>query len=115
MKWVKRGYDVAATVLRWPKLPDAGSEFRSAYLTNVSVKNDDPKVFRALLDEAYRRLHGSGLHLFSFDVGVDDPLWPAVKGFMTQKLDFALYGVTPSSAPRDAWPTGRTGFEVALA
>ncbi len=115
MKWVKRGYDLAATVLRWPTLPAPGEEFRYAYLANVSVKNDDVAVFRALLEEAYRRLHGTGLHFFSFDLGAGDLLWPAVKGFMTQKLDFALYGVTPSSAPRTEWPKGRTGFEVALA
>jgi len=34
---------------------------------------------------------------------------------MTQKLDFALYAVTPPSAPRTQWPKGQTGFEVALA
>lgn len=115
MRWVKRGYNTAATVLRWPKLPEPGHEFRYAYLCNVSVKGGDVTVFRALLEEAYRRLHGTGLHFFSFDVGADDPWWPAVKGFMTQKLDFALYGVTPASAPRTAWPKGPTGFEVALA
>jgi hypothetical protein len=115
MRWVKRGYDAAATVLRWPKLPDPGHEFRSAYLCNVSVKGDEVKVFRALLEEAYRRLHGTGLHFFSFDLGVDDPWWPATKSFMLQKLDFLLYAVTPASAPRADWPKGRTGFEVALA
>jgi hypothetical protein len=41
--------------------------------------------------------------------------WPAVKGFVTQRLDFALYAVTPQGQPRTEWPTGRTGFEVALA
>jgi hypothetical protein len=115
MRWVKRGYDLAATVLRWPKLPDPGQEFRYAYLANVSVVNDDVRVFRALLEAAYQRLHGSGLHFFSFDLGLEDPWWPAVKGFVTQKLDFALYAVTPHTAPRTQWPKGRTGFEVALA
>jgi hypothetical protein len=115
MRWVKRGYDLAASVLRWPKLPDPGHEFRYAYLANVSVLNDDVRVFRALLEAAYRRLHGSGLHFFSFDLGRDDPWWPAVKGFVTQKLDFALYAVTPQGQLRTEWPTGRTGFEVALA
>lgn len=115
MRWVKRGYDLAATVLRWPKLPPPGGEFRYAYLSNLSVKGQDPRVFRALLEEAYRRLHGTGLHFFSFDLGDGDPLWPAVKGFMVQKLDFILFGVTPASSPRTSWPAGRTGFEVALA
>jgi hypothetical protein len=115
MHWVKRGYDLAATVLRWPKLPDPGREFRYAYLTNVSVLNDDVRVFRSLLEAAYRRLHGSGLHFFSFDLGRDDPFWPALKGLLTQKLDFALYAVTPQRQSRTEWPQGRTGFEVALA
>lgn len=115
MRWVKRGYNTAASVLRWPKLPEPGHEFRYAYLCNVSVKGDDARVFRALLEEAYRRLHGTGLHFFSFDLGEGDPLWPAVKGFMVQNLDFLLYAVTPASSPRTEWPKGRTGFEVSLA
>ncbi len=115
MRWVKAGFNAAASVLRWPALPEPGGEFDSASLCNVSVVNDDVTVFRALLDEAYARLHGSGLHFFSFDLGHEDPLWPALKGFVVQKLDFELYGVTPHSAPRVEWPKGRTGFEVALA
>lgn len=115
MRWVRRGYDLAATVLRWPKLPAPGSEFRYAYLSNVSVLNDDVTVFRALVEEAYRRLHGTGLHFLSFDVGADDPRRAALSGFMVRSLDFGLYAVTPASAPRTDWPRGRTGFEVALA
>ncbi len=115
MRWVKRGYDVAATVMGWPRLPDAGQEFRSAALTNLSVKDDDVRVVRALLEAAYQRLHGTGLHFFSLDLGHEDPWWPALRGFVTQRLDFALYAVTPHGAPRTEWPKGRTGFEVALA
>jgi hypothetical protein len=115
MKWVKRGFNLAASVARWPKLPEPGSEFRYAYLSNLWVKDESPATFRALLEHAYARLQPKGFHFFTFELDAGDPLEPALKGFMARRLDFQLFGVTPASVSRTAWPSGRTGFEIALA
>jgi hypothetical protein len=115
MKWVKRGFNLAARVAGWPRLPEPGNEFRYAYLSNLWVRDDAPKTFRALLEHAYARLQPRGLHFFTFELDEGDALAPALKGFMARKLGFTLFGVTPANVARVEWPKGRTGFEIALA
>lgn len=115
MKWVKRGFNLAASIARWPKLPDPGGEFRYAYLTNLWVKDQSPSTFRALLEHAYARLQPKGFHFFTFELDENDPLAPALKGFRVQKLGFTLFGVTPARLSRTQFQPGRTGFEIALA
>lgn len=115
MKWVKRGFNFAASIARWPKLPEPGGEFRYAYLTNVWVKDQAPSTFRALLEHAYARLQPMGFHFFTFELDENDPLAPALAGFRAQRLGFTLFGVTPSKVARTVWQPGRTGFEIALA
>jgi len=115
MQWVKRGFNLAATFARWPKLPEPGHEFRYAYLANPWVKGDDPAAFRALLEHAYARLQPRGFHFFTFELDDGDVLTPALKGFMSRRLHFTLFGVSPASVARTDWQAGRTGFEIALA
>ena len=115
MKWVKRGFNLAASLARWPKLPEPGGEFRYAYLSNVWVKDQSPATFRALLEHAYARLQPRGFHFFTFELDEHDPLEPALKGFRAQRLGFTLFGVTPAKVSRTQWQAGRTGFEIALA
>lgn len=115
MKWVKRGFNLAASLARWPKLPEPGGEFRYAYLTNLWVKDQSPAIFRALLEHAYSRLQPKGFHFFTFELDENDPLAPALSGFRAQRLGFTLFGVTPAKLSRTQWQPGRTGFEIALA
>jgi hypothetical protein len=115
MKWVKRGFNLAASLARWPKLPEPGGEFRYAYLSNLWVKDQSPATFRALLEHAYARLQPKGFHFFTFELDENDSLAPALRGFRTQRLGFTLFGVTPAKLSRTVWQPGRTGFEIALA
>lgn len=115
MRWVKRTFNFAATLARWPKLPAPGGDFRYVYLCNLAVKDESPRVFRALLEHAYARLQPTGRHFFTFELDEGDPLEPALAGFMARKLEFQLFGVTPAAVSRTEWPAGRTGFEIALA
>ncbi|HEX5754568.1 MAG TPA: hypothetical protein VFZ09_50760 [Archangium sp.] len=115
MRWVKWGYDAMATVLRAPRLPAPGNDFRYFYLCNTSVVGEDPAILRALVERVYADHHGRGYHFFSLYLGEEDPLAPALAGFFQRKLDFHLYAVTPASMAREHFPSGRTGFEMALA
>lgn len=115
MKWVKRGFNLAASLARWPRLPEPGGEFRYAYLTNLVVRDESPGVFRALLEHAYARLQPKGFHFFTFELQEGDALLPALRGFMVRRLAFTLFGVTPARVARTTWQPGRTGFEMALA
>jgi hypothetical protein len=114
MRWVRRGYDVLATVLGAPRLPAPGEDFRYFYLCNTSITGEDPAIFRALVERVYADFHGRGYHFFTLYQDEGDPLAPALKGFLLRRLDFHLYAVTPASRPRRDFPPGRTGFEIAL-
>lgn len=114
MRWVRLGFDALATVVRAPRLPAPGEDFRYFYLCNTSIPGEDPAIFRALLEQVYADAHGQGFHFFTVYLDEEDPLAPALKGFLQRRLDFHLYAVTPASRPRDHFPSGRTGFELAL-
>ncbi|PTL83346.1 GNAT family N-acetyltransferase [Vitiosangium sp. GDMCC 1.1324] len=114
MRWVKWGYDAMATVLRAPRLPDPGNDFRYFYLCNTSIAGEDPAILRALVEQVYADQHGKGYHFFSLYLDESDPLHPALEGFFQRRLDFHLYAVTPASLAREHFPAGRTGFEMAL-
>ncbi|QSQ22008.1 hypothetical protein JY651_43845 [Pyxidicoccus parkwayensis] len=114
MRWVRLAWNAMASVVRAPRLPAPGSDFRYFYLCNTSVLGEDPAIFRALLEHVYADFHGLGFHFFTLYLGEDDALAPALKGFLQRRLDFHLYAVTPASRPRDTFPPGRTGFEICL-
>ena len=115
MRWMKWGYDAMATVLRAPRLPSPGNNFNYFYLCNTSIQGDNPDILRALVERVYADHHDRGYHFFSLYLDEGEPLQSALKGFFQRRLDFHLYAVTPASRPRDHFPEGRTGFEMALA
>ena len=115
MRWVKRGHDALAWVLRRPRLPAPGEDFRTFYLCNTSLAAEDPALLRALLERVYADHFDRGYHFFSLYLDDADPLQPALAGFFQRRLPFHLYAVTPASAPREHFPPGRTGFEMCLA
>jgi hypothetical protein len=114
MRWVRLGFDALATVVGAPRLPTPGQDLRYFYLCNASIAGEDPAIFRALLEHVYADHHGQGFHFFTLYLGEGDPIAPALKGFLLRRLDFHLYAVTPASRPRETFPPGRTGFEIAL-
>lgn len=118
MRALKIALDVASKIVRCPALPDVGEDFRSLYLTNLSIADDSPVVLRALLERVYQHAWKLRVHFFSlplFGVPGGDPHAAALKGLITQKLAFQLYAVTSSARARTEWPAGRPGFEMALA
>jgi hypothetical protein len=116
MRWVKRGYNTMARLVRAPRLPPAGGELRYAYLTHQAVPSEDPRVWRALLEAVYTDSRRSGYHFLSACVYQDDPLEPAYRGFLTTNLRAQLYAVGPRGhpLPSGAMGPGRPGFEMAL-
>lgn len=118
MRAIKVAVDVASKIVRCPALPDVGQDFRSLYLTNLSVQDDAPAVVRALVERVYQHAWQRRVHFFAlplFDVPGGDPHASALRGLIVQKLAFQLYAVTSSSRARTQWPAGRPGFEMALA
>jgi hypothetical protein len=114
MRWMKLGFNAAARVFGWPRLPEPGHDFRYLYLCNTSIDGERPEVLRAMLERIYTDFHRSGYHFFSLCVYDGDPLAPALRGFLTRRLGFHLYVVT-RGAEAPSFPEGRPGFEMALA
>lgn len=116
MRWVKRAFDVGATLLRWPKLPEAGNCFRFAFLTHMEVEDDDPDLLAPLVREAYRRLRPQGLHFMSGLVPRNSPLAEAFSPYTVQTTAMTLYAVHAPDSPLEkrSFETMRPGFEMAL-
>jgi hypothetical protein len=115
MRWTRMGWNLAARLRRWPRLPEPGRDFRYLYLCNTSIEGDRPDVLRALLERVYAEFATSGYHFFSLPVYENDPLAPALRGFMTRPLEFHLYAVSRAEQPECTFGDGRPGFEMALA
>ncbi len=116
MRWVKRGYNGAATLLRAPRLPAPGGTLHYAYLTHQAVPSGDPEVWRALLDIVCADYRRSGYHFLSVCAFLGDSLESAYRGFVTTNLRAHLYAVTPPDValPVSALGDARPGFEMAL-
>jgi hypothetical protein len=54
-------YNLAARLLRAPRLPDVGVALPHAYLSHLAIDDDDPAVFEALLAAALREAGRRGL------------------------------------------------------
>jgi hypothetical protein len=116
MRWVKRAYDVAAPLLRVPKLPSDGQALKYAYITHLAIPSDEPAIMRALLEAVYRDRRAAGFHFLSVCVPEADPLGPAYSGFLTSNLRSNLYVVAARgrAVPDLALAGRRPGFEMAL-
>ena len=115
MRRVRLAYDVAAHVLRRPRLPAPGGQLHYAYVTHQAVRDDDPCVLRALLRAAARDLRGGGQHFLSMCAPVDGIVDAATRGFFTTNLAARLFVVTaPGRTSDPMWFCGRPGFEMAL-
>ena len=115
MLWVKRGLSLLSSLTGTAPLPDVGHDFRYFYLTNLSIVDDDPRVFQALVDAVYAAHVDDGFHFFAFPLYPDDPLAAGTRGYFVRRVPFQLHAVTSSSRRRTDWPGGRPGFEMALA
>jgi hypothetical protein len=116
MRRVKMGYDLAARLLRFPRLPDPGQELRYLYATHQAVPSGDPAVLRALLERVYADHRRGGYVLLSFFAPDGDPLDAAFRGFRFTDLPARLFVVTPPGVepPAECFAPGRPGFEMAL-
>lgn len=126
MKAVKTGYGALSKVLGATPLPEPGELLRYAYLSHLCIPSHDPAVLAALLDRAYAD-HRGGPHAFlTLYLEPNDPLRPALRGYLTSGMAATLYAVCAPTSPfatldfgMDAPPGSpayvRPGFEMALA
>jgi RimJ/RimL family protein N-acetyltransferase len=116
MAWIRRGFDVAARLRGFPPLPPPGECFRFWFLTHLEIRDDDPRILRDLLREAYRRYEGRGAHFLSAMIPRGSRLEAAFEGFMVNRTAMTVYAVhAKDSRYRDVdFTTLHPGFEMAL-
>ncbi len=114
MVWIRQALNTLALLRQAPRLPQAGGSFRTLYVCQVSIRDYNPEILRALLQHIYATYRAHGYHFLMVCLYEHDPLSPALQGFLTHALEFHLYAVTSSSAPRTVYPAGYPGFEMVL-
>ena len=80
-----------APVIGMKKLPTAGEEIKSAYLSFLAVRNDDPRIFRALLVAAIRSAHAMGKHYLLAGFSERDPLLNVARRFRHLRYRSRMY------------------------
>lgn len=93
-----RGLRVARPILNGlsrvagtPKLPPAGGSVVNAYGVLVSARDNDPRILRALLKEAIRRLGGRGYAYLLLGLHEGHALLPEVASCATRTLSSSTY------------------------
>jgi hypothetical protein len=76
-RFIRPVYNALARLTPLAPLPRAGEALKYAYLSLMAVQNDNLAVFRALLRQAYRASHGTGLHYLIGAFHERHPLRPA--------------------------------------
>lgn len=126
MRAVKTGYGAISRLLGARPLPPPGELLRYAYLSHLCVPSHDPGVLAALLDRAYADFRGGEHSFLTLYLEPNDPLRPALRGYLTSGMAATFYAVCAPSSPFATRPLGleaapgspdyaRPGFEMALA
>lgn len=80
--WMRRlrpAVNLAAPLLRMPRLPDPGQPLRQVYLSHLAVEDEEPGVALPLLGAAYNDLLGRGLAFATLGLAEGNALLPLVK------------------------------------
>ena len=86
-------YNALARFTPLAALPDAGAALKYAYLSLIAVQNDDLAIFRALLRQAYRASHGTGLHYLIAALHERHPLRAALADYTSIPSGGHLFSV----------------------
>lgn len=92
-------YNALARLTPLAPLPRAGEALKYAYLSLMAVQHDDLAVFRALLRQAYRASHGTGLHYLIGAFHERHPLRPAFADYAGIPSGGQLFTVQFDSEP----------------
>ncbi len=76
-RWGRPIYNAAAPFLGFPALPPVGERIREAYAALVSVRDDDPAVFRAMLRRMLNAAAEAGHSSVILGLDLRDPLLKA--------------------------------------
>ncbi|MBP9749176.1 MAG: hypothetical protein KBD21_00325 [Candidatus Pacebacteria bacterium] len=84
-------YNIYATLRSFPHLPPAGSFVRNLYGSFISVKDDDPRVFRSLIDAVRKDWSGKGYAYLAVGFHENHPLTSTLIESSARLLKSILY------------------------
>ena len=98
-RFIRPVYNALARLTPLAPLPRADEALKYAYLSLMAVQNDNLAVFRALLRQAYRASHGTGLHYLIGAFHERHPLRPAFADYAGIPSGGQLFTVQFDSEP----------------
>ena len=103
--------NLVTPVIRTKRLPDIGQPIKSAYLSFVSVANDDPVVFRLMLRSAIGLALEMGLDYLLAGFSVRDPLVAVARRFRHILYRSTMYSFTfDGILPPDAYDRSKAPY-----
>lgn len=98
-------FNLAAAVLRLPRLPPAGAALRQVYLSHLAVDGDDPGTLRALIAAALSEAAARKFPLATLGVATDTPMYSVIRSaFRAREYLSRLYTVF--------WDDGRSAADA---
>lgn len=91
LKTVAPVYNLGAPLLRRAALPKPGDKLRSAYAALISIANDQPEIFRALLRDVYNLAAARRVSYLLVGLDSRDPLLPLAKEYAHVMYPSRLY------------------------
>lgn len=108
LRWVRHGYNAVSAIAGGMHLPAAGECFRYRSLHTVCVRQDDPRVFRALLDRALADNRDCDALVCGFFAG--DPLATALQHYRRRTMRSLHFLVCYDGDPRPGPGTARAPY-----
>jgi hypothetical protein len=115
LRWARPLVNLGARWSGRPLLPAPGQALRLAYGALPLVRQDDPRVFRGLLDAALEWTRQRGLDYFVTALPAGDPLAGAFRGLPCRELRSRIFRVQFAADPAATLPDARPQhFEAAM-
>ncbi|MFL6258063.1 MAG: hypothetical protein ACJ76Y_00005, partial [Thermoanaerobaculia bacterium] len=88
--WINR----LSPVLGTPRLPDPGEQLPHAYISHIAIDNDDPEIFKALVEAAYAEARVRGYAYVVIGLAAGHPWLPWLeRRFRPRRYESVLYTV----------------------
>lgn len=116
MKLLKKAYNLEVALRGGVPLPEEGGCFHILSLSHVAIRNHDPALLRALIEQISYDWHTRRIHFVSVLIPETSPLERAFGGLRIQKVAMDIYGF-PGNRQEYAGgltPSVNPGFEMVL-
>lgn len=116
MRWIRRLYNLEAMLRGFRCLPDPGQTLQQISLTHLEVLDDDPMVFRSLLQAVFNDYRGRDIHFINVMIPDGSAMASALQGFRSQSIRFDVNCFLPPGSLFHGrkFVTLRPGFEMAI-